>query len=176
MTTTMLDQRPPGLNVLQTHFQTGARLANNRGFGRIILAKYPEAMQRSVVLSIVRPHPDVAKIPDWIKRFGLAKLKPGAAYASNFVVYMNSNALFEVGDGEAIPNPTVRFYIDEATCWELAARRETIYTAHSKGRPMYVDGRYALRDMELIDDMMEMIYQTLKADGLDLADLLLEIS
>jgi hypothetical protein len=56
----------------------------------------------------------------------------------------------------------------------VAARTETVYTAWLKGWPIRIQGDYAVRDVELVDEILNLYYQLALEAGHDLAALFQE--
>jgi len=78
-----------------------------------------------------------------------------------------------ITDSYALPDPTVRLTVlDEDFMWELVSRRESLFSAYFKSLPIEVEGPYVLRDLVTLDRILELIYNCLLADGIDLAAIL----
>lgn len=157
---------------IRQYFEMGAQLANPRGLPHKIRTRFPEAAQRSVVIEILRPHPEVSsRIPNWLLLYTEDKLKPGAIQVERFAIYLDPiNNDIVITDAWRISDSTVTFFIEEHTCWALAARKETVYTAYIRNHPIRVQGTYVIRDIELIDEILDSFYNLLKSEGRDLAE------
>lgn len=77
-----------------------------------------------------------------------------------------------VTEAYAIPNPTVRITVDEDLMWLLAARQQNLFSAYYQNLPIDVEGKFILRDILILDKVLEMMYDCLLADGIDLATIL----
>lgn len=162
------------LTQLREYFQLGARLANQAGVSQEVRKRIPEAAQRTVQVKVLRPRPEVAQyLPDWLKLYAEDRLKEGAVQEESFSLYLDplTNQI-QVTDPWRIPDHTVTFLVEENTCWMLASRKETVYTAYQKGLPMRVKGDFIIRDMELVDEILDLFYRTLQDQNMDLAQLL----
>lgn len=156
---------------LRKYFLMGTELANQRDLAQKVTKKFPEVSQRSLALHIVRPRPDVREhILDWLRLFAEDRLRPGAVSEETFAM-VSEEGILRVTDLELVPKPTVTFYVEVDTCWKLAARRETVYTAYIKGLPLRVKGHFIIRDMELIDEILNTFYELMREEGKDLAKL-----
>lgn len=122
---------------------------------------------------IVRPLPEIARdVPDWLRLHVEGKFKDGAVSEETFSMFMEPTSdQITVTDSWRVPSHTVILYIEEETCWALAARMETVYTAYIKGLPIRVVGDYALRDLELIDEILYRFHTMMTEAGHDLATL-----
>ena len=124
-------------------------------------------------IRVLKPRSEVAHyIPDWVRAFSEGKLRDGAVAEETFSLYYEPTTdTIQVTDTWRVPAHTVTFFVEEGTCWAIAARRETVYTAYQRGMPLRVQGDFKIRDMELIDEIMNSFYQTLKDQGKDMAAL-----
>ena len=158
---------------LREYFELGAKLANQQELSERLTQKYPESASRSLGLVIVRPRQDVARyIGDWLDLFIKDKLKEGAVSAESFFLCFDPQSkVIQVTDSGQVKQPTVLIYIDEDTAWSLASRSESIYSSYMKSHHVRVVGKYMLRDIEVIDEMLEQFYQMMGAAGHDLAAL-----
>jgi len=77
-----------------------------------------------------------------------------------------------VTESYAIPEPTVRVTIGEELMWLLASRQQTLFSAYYQNYPIEVEGDYVLRDILILDKVLELIYDCLLAEGIDLARIL----
>ena len=158
---------------LRTYFTMGAQLANQSGVLDQVKKRVPEADQRTVLVKILTPHPEVSHyIPDWLRLYAQGKMKPGSVSEEIFTIFMDPKAnKIGITDSWRVPEHTVTFLIEENTCWSIAARKETVFTAYHKGYPLRVIGDFKLRDMELVDEILRIIFEALKAEGKDLSEL-----
>lgn len=125
-------------------------------------------------MRIVRPHPEVKIIPDWLKLYADGKLKPGAVQEEPFTLFIDSQEQMVVGDYHRVADPTVRFIIESEVCWRLAARSDSVYSAYMKGLDMRAEGDFTIRDMELVDEILRQLYDLLIEEGHDVARLFTE--
>lgn len=123
---------------------------------------------------IVRPLPEVSRdIPNWLMLYQQGKLKEGAVAAESFSLYLDpTENQMRVSDSWQVGQHTVIFYIEEYVCWALASRAETVYSAYMKGLQIRVAGDYALRDMELVDEILQRFYEMTTEAGHDIASLM----
>lgn len=125
-------------------------------------------------MRIVKPHPEVKIIPDWLKLYADGKLKPGAVQEEPFTLFIDSHEQMIVGDYHRVASPTVRFIIESGVCWRLAARSDSVYSAYMKGLDMRAEGDFTIRDMELVDEILKQLYDLLVQEGHDVARLFSE--
>ncbi len=119
----------------------------------------------------MRPNPEVALIPNWIKLYAEGRIKSGGAVEEAFCLFIDPRDQLVVADFHRVAEPTVRFFIDEDTAWKLAARSHSVYSAFAMSLPMRTEGDWAMRDMELMDEILKLFYDVLREDGHDLAEL-----
>jgi len=129
--------------------------------------------QRTLQVKVLKPDRGLARdIPEWLQLYEEGRLKVGAIEEESFTIYMNpSTNSLAVTDSELIPSPTATFLVEEEVCWQLAARTESVYSAYIKGYPLRVVGEFKIRDMELVDEILDSFYEIMKADGKDIAEL-----
>lgn len=77
-----------------------------------------------------------------------------------------------VTESYALPEPTVRMTLDEDLMWLLASRQQNLFSAYYQSYPIDVEGGYVLRDILILDKVLELIYDCLLAEGHDLAAIL----
>ena len=92
----------------------------------------------------------------------------------SFGILMNPQINLEVVDARTLTEPTVRFFVEEEVAWKLAARRETTYTAYIKGLALRAKGQHIIRDLELVDEILETVYTLMKEEGKDMAALFMD--
>lgn len=90
-----------------------------------------------------------------------------------FGLYVNTNN-WEIGVTEsyAITDPTVRVTIDEDLMWILASRKQNLFSAYFQDLSIAVEGPFVLRDILILDKILELIHDCLLAEGIDLAAIL----
>lgn len=98
-------------------------------------------------------------------------MRAGAVLEEPFCLFIDSNSQMVVADFHRVLEPTVCFFVEEATCWKLAGRSYSVYSAYMMGKPIRAQGAFTIRDMELVDQILQMFYDALKMDGFDLAGL-----
>ena len=159
---------------LRQWFQMGAELANKKSLAQKIRAKFPESAHRTVGMVIVRPLPEIIRdVPDWLRLYAEGRFKDGAVEEETFSLYMDpTNNQILISDSWKVGSHTVIFYMEENTCWALASRTESVYSAYMKDLPIHVAGKYVIRDMELIDEILQNFYDLMSESGHDLAALL----
>lgn len=95
-----------------------------------------------------------------------------------FAFYIDTGT-WEIGisEGHALPKPTARITLDEDLMWLLASRQIDLFTAYfaryyRQHYPVEVEGDYVLRDIKVLDKMLQLICDCLLAEGVDLAAIL----
>lgn len=158
---------------LRAWFETGAKLANQQSLALEIKRRFPLATHRTLAMVIVKPLPEIARdIPDWLKIHANGGFKDGAVAEDAFSLYIDPTTdAIEITDSWKVGEHTITFYIEENTCWALAARTESVYSAFMKGLPIQPVGGYAIRDMELLDELLQRFYEMMMEGGHDLASL-----
>ena len=95
--------------------------------------------------------------------------------AETFCVYLDpTSGQIQIVDAWQVKDPTVVFYIEQQAAQIVAARTETVYTAWLKGWPIRIQGDYEVRDVELVDEILNLYYQLALEAGHDLAALFQE--
>lgn len=126
----------------------------------------------------------MALIPNWIRHYAEGRLRAGSAVEESFCLFIDSKDQIVVADFHRVAEPTVRFFIDEDTAWKLAARNLSVYSAFSTSLPLRADGdaktiqplafrvegEFAMRDMELMDEILQLFYDVLREEGHNLAE------
>lgn len=122
---------------------------------------------------IVRPRPEVVRdIPDWLRLYERGRLKEGAVLSESFSFFLDPvNDEIKIVDFWKVEKPTVIFYIEESVCWSLVTRAETVYTAYTKNLPIRVVGTGIIRDLELVDEVLNRFYEIMSESGHDLSEL-----
>ena len=161
---------------MRQYFEMGTKLANKHGLGPRVLQKFREANRRSVQITLLQPQPEIASdVPGWLKLYVEGRLKPGAVEEEAFCVYLDpTSGQIQIVDSWQVKDPTVVFYIEQQAAQIVAARTETVYTAWLKGWPIRIQGDYAVRDVELVDEILNLYYQLALEAGHDLAALFQE--
>lgn len=77
-----------------------------------------------------------------------------------------------VTESYAILEPTVRVTLDEDLMWLIASRQQNLFSAYFQNLPIQVEGPFVLRDILILDKVMELIHDCLLADGIDLGTIL----
>ena len=99
-------------------------------------------------------------------------MKPGAVEEEAFCVYLDpTSGQIQIVDSFQVKDPTVTFFIEEQAAQIVAARTETVHTAWLKGWPIRIDGDYGLRDVALVDEILDLYYRLALEAGHDLAAL-----
>lgn len=158
---------------MRDYFEMGTTLANKSGLGQRVREKF-QAAKRSVQIRIVTPLPEVEqRIPGWLRKYAEGKLKPGAATEEAFTVFLDPTTnTINIVDAWQVNTPTATFYLWDKVAWQLAARTHTVLTAWWSGMPIYVvDQKTAIRDMELVDEILSVYYELMLENGHDLAKL-----
>ena len=161
---------------MREYFQMGTALANKHGLGQRVRDRFHQAARRSVQIRIVTPLPEVEQwVSGWLRKHVEGKLKPGAVQEEAFTVFLDpaTNQL-NIVEPFQVREPSVTFYIWEQVAWQVAARAHTVYTAWMQGWPIYVEGEYAMRDIELVDEILAIYYELMLQSGHDLAALFRE--
>lgn len=83
-----------------------------------------------------------------------------------------SNWKVGVTESYAIVEPTVRVTIDEDLMWLTASRQQNLFSAYFQNLPIEVEGPFVLRDILILDKVLELIHDCLLADGIDLKAIL----
>jgi hypothetical protein len=158
---------------MREYFELGTKLAKQHGPGAKVLQKFREANRRSVQIKMLRPDPEIARdVPGWLKLYVEGRLKPGAVAAEAFCVYLDpTSAQIQIVDSWQVKDPTVTFYIEEQAAQIVAARTETVYTAWIKGWPIRLEVDHSLRDVALVDEILNQYYRLALEAGHDLAAL-----
>lgn len=101
------------------------------------------------------------------------RTRPATGRGEEFGFYIDINN-WQVGvtDSYAIQEPTVRVTIDEDLMWLLAARQQNLFSAYFQNLPIDVEGAFVLRDILILDKVLELIHDCLLADGIDLAQII----
>jgi len=81
---------------------------------------------------------------------------------------------WQVGITESygILEPTVRITVEENLMWLLAARQQNLFSAYFQNLPIDVEGAFVLRDILILDKLLELIHDCLLAEGIDLKAIL----
>jgi hypothetical protein len=160
---------------LKEYFQMGTELANKHGLGPMVVQRFREAARRSVRLVILKPHPRmVREHPGWLKAYAEGKLVPGAVEEEIFCVALNpttNQVYMSDDDPRQKKHSTVTFLLEEHTAYMVAMRSESVFSAWLKGYPVRIHGEYAVRDVELVDEILNTYYQLMMENGHDLAAL-----
>jgi hypothetical protein len=77
-----------------------------------------------------------------------------------------------ITDSYAIPQPTVRITVDEDLAWLLVARHQNLFSAYFQNLPVRVEGDFVLRDILILDKLLQIIHDCLLAEGIDMAAIL----
>lgn len=127
-------------------------------------------------MKVLTPLPEIASdIPGWLKMYVDGRLKDGAVDEQGFCIYLDpTDGEIHIVDSSQVGAPTVTFLIEERTARVVAQRVETVYTAWMKGWPVRIEGEYAIRDVELIDEILQLYYQLMLDHGHDLVTLFQE--
>ena len=162
---------------MRGYFQMGTTLANKYGLGQRVREKFHQAARRSVQIRIAKPIPQVERyVEDWFTKYVEGKLKPGAVEEDAFTIFLDPGTnQVNIVEPWQVREPTVTFVIWGQVAWQLAARVQTVYTAWMLGWPVYVDGEYAMRDIELVDEILTIYYELMLKSGHDLAALFREV-
>lgn len=89
-----------------------------------------------------------------------------------FLVYMDpANNRIQIRDPEDASQFTVEVAIEAGTALVVASRSETCYTAWLKGMPVWTEGEAPVRDINIIDEILEVYYQLMSDAGHDMASL-----
>jgi hypothetical protein len=109
--------------------------------------------------------------PGWLKEYAEDKLVPGAVGEEVFCVALDpeTNQVYVADAPPPHSRSTVTFLLEEHTAYMLAMRSESVYSAWLKGRPVRVHGEYVMRDIELVDEILNIYYQLMLENGHDLA-------
>ena len=158
---------------MRQYFEMGTGLANKHKLGERVLQKFKEANRRSVQIKLLRPKPEIAdNVPGWLKIYAEGRMKPGAVEEEAFCVYLDpTSGQIQIVDSFQVKDPTVTFFIEEQAAQIVAARTETVHTAWLKGWPIRIDGDYGLRDVALVDEILDLYYRLALEAGHDLAAL-----
>ena len=108
------------------------------------------------------------------KPYSEKKLRAGAAVEEAFSLFIDSHEHLVVADFHRVLDPTICFVLDNLTAWKLAARSYSVYSAFAMGLPLRAEGDFAIRDMELMDEILKLLYDILMEEGHDLAALFTE--
>ena len=93
-----------------------------------------------------------------------------------FGFYIDTRSwLVGVTESYAIRNPTVTITVDEDLMWLLAARQQNLFSAYFQNLPIQVEGPFVVRDILILDKMLEIINDCLLADGIDLGKIILGV-
>ncbi|MFQ6027353.1 MAG: hypothetical protein ACE5Q6_07660 [Dehalococcoidia bacterium] len=115
-------------------------------------------------------------VTHWLRKHVEGKLKPGAVEEDAFTVFLDAATnQINIVEPWQVTEPTVTFYIWERVAWQVAARAHTVYTAWMQGLPIFVEGEYAMRDIELVDEILAIYYELMLQSGHDLAALFREV-
>jgi len=129
---------------------------------------------------MLRPDPEIANnVRGWLKLYveagrgqGSGQWKPESVEEEAFCVYLDpTSAQIQIVDSWQVKDPTVTFYIEEQAAQIVAARTETVYTAWIKGWPIRLEGDHSLRDVALVDEILNQYYRLALEAGHDLAAL-----
>ncbi len=161
---------------MRGYFELGTILANKHGLGNKVLEKFREANRRSVQLKVLKPLPVIkADIPGWLKYYVGGRLNEGAVEEQAFCIYLDpTDSQIHIVDPWQVSEPTVTFYIEEGAAKVVAQRVETVHTAWLKGWPVRMEGEYAIRDVALVDEILQLYYELMLENGHDLIRLFQE--
>lgn len=101
------------------------------------------------------------------------RTRPARGRGEEFGFYIDTqNWQVGITENYAILEPTVRITIDEDLMWSLAARQQNLFSAYFQNLAVDVDAPFLLRDILILDKLLELIYDCLLADGIDLKAIL----
>lgn len=101
------------------------------------------------------------------------RTRPSKGRGEEFGFYVDTKN-WQVGITEtyAILEPTVRVTIDEDLMWLMASREQNLFSAYFQNLPIRVEGAFVLRDILILDKVLELIHDCLLAEGVDLKAIL----
>ena len=160
----------------------GTELANKVGLGTQVSQALGQATNRSVILRILTPHPEIRTIPFWLEKYMTGQIKGQARSAAglledavseeSFLVFMDpANNRIQIKDPKDAAQFTVEVAIEAGTALVVASRAETCYTAWLKGMPVWTEGEAPVRDINIIDEILEVYYKLMSEAGHDMANL-----
>lgn len=158
-------------------FETGSVLANQAGLGARVRQRFPSVVQRNVEIRVCTPLPEVEQYArvgasDWWQLYADGRLNPGAVLEDAFCIYLDpSTNDMQIVDPALVKNKTATVFIEEKTCWILAMRTETVLSAMFKGMKVRAVGEGAIRDIEIMDDILDVFYTLMVESGHDLVAL-----
>lgn len=98
---------------------------------------------------------------------------PARGRGEEFGFYIDTkNWQVGVTESYAIVEPTVRVTIDEELMWLMASRQQNLFSAYFQNLPIDVEGPFVLRDILILDKVLELVHDCLLADNIDLAAIL----
>lgn len=101
------------------------------------------------------------------------RTRPASGRGEEFGFYIDTkNWQVGVTESYAIVEPTVRMTIDEDLMWLMASREQNLFSAYFQNLPIKVEGSFVLRDILILDKVLELIHDCLLADGIDLRQIL----
>lgn len=111
---------------------------------------------------------------NWLTEYANNNLMSGAVEEEIFCVALNpvNSEIYVADQDPRVSNvSTVTFLLEEHTAYMLAMRSESVLSAWLKGFPVRVVGEYAMRDVELVDEILNTYYHLMLENGHDLATL-----
>lgn len=101
------------------------------------------------------------------------RTRPSTGRGEEFGFYVDTST-WKIGITEsyAILEPTVRVTVDEGLMWLVVARQQNLFSAYFQNLPIQVEGPFVLRDILILDKVLELIHDCLLAEGVDLAEIL----
>ena len=167
---------------MRKYFEMGTALANKSGLGAHLREMLQRSTSRSVHLRLLKPHPEIEEVEGWLEKYvegfwaDSARNNQGLVEAAveeeAFVVFLDpSTNQIHVVEPHQVAAPTVVVHIHYRTAYMIAGRSETCYTAWWKGMPLWTEGDSPVRDMNVIDDILELFHSLMNNAGHDVASL-----
>lgn len=167
---------------MRKYFEMGTVLANKAGLGGQLREMLERSTSRSVLLRLLKPHPEIEEMEGWLEKYATGHLKTSARNDQGlleeavkeeaFCIFLDpvTNKI-NIVDPHQVTGPTVVVYIHYLTAYRIAGRSETCYTAWWKGMPIWTEGDSPVRDINVIDDILELYHTLMMNSGHDVASL-----
>lgn len=154
------------------YLKFGIHTTNRHADLNAIFKDWPK--DRSVVLRVCRPHPEVELWVDrWLQKHANGLLKEGAVVEEPFALWLDmTKPKYEIALSQTEkPEATAQMFMADRLFWDIAARTTNIVAAFMTGKQIYVmsSADQELRDLAHMDKILELVHTSLLARGVSLA-------
>ena len=108
-------------------------------------------------------------VDHWFRLYTEGRLNQGAVEEDAFCIYLDPTTNdMHVVDPWQVQHKTAIIYVERKTMDILAARTETVLSALLKGMMVKPTGDGAIRDIEILDEILDVFYRLMIEQGHDL--------